>query len=96
MLSHDQVGHIAKLARIGLSEEEKNRFAKDLSAILDFIEKLKEVDVDKTEPTAQVTGLHSVARPDEGIKRGAAGRQKILSNVPDRKENYIKVKGIFD
>ncbi|MBU4142550.1 Asp-tRNA(Asn)/Glu-tRNA(Gln) amidotransferase subunit GatC, partial [Patescibacteria group bacterium] len=67
MLSHDQVGHIAKLARIGLSEEEKNRFAKDLSAILDFIEKLKEVDVDKTEPTAQVTGLHSVARPDEGI-----------------------------
>jgi len=96
MISQEEVKHIAKLARLGLSEKEEQEFAKDLSAILDFIEKLKEVDVEKTEPTAQVIGLHSITRPDEGIKRGEESRQKILANAPDRKGSYIKVKGIFE
>jgi len=90
------VEHIAKLARLGLAAGEKEKFAKDLGAILDFVDKLKEVDVEGVEPTAQVMGLASVVRVDDGIKRDAASRQRILDSAPDKKGSYIKVKEIFE
>lgn len=90
------VAHIAKLARLGLAEGEEKKFAKDLGAILDFIDKLKEVDVEGVEPTLQATGLNSVMRPDEGIKRQEESRKKLLANAPEAKDTYIKVKAIFD
>ena len=88
--------HVAKLARLGLTEQEKDKFAKDLSAILDFIGKLSEVDVDKIEPTTQVTGLSNAWRVDESIKREAPSRKKILDNAPEVKGGYIKVKAVFE
>jgi len=90
------VEHVAKLARLGLTEQAKDKFAKDLSAILDFIGKLSEVDVDKIEPTAQVTGLSNAWRVDESIKREAPSRKKILDNAPEVKGGYIKVKAVFE
>lgn len=90
------IAHIAKLARLGLVEEEKKKFANDLSAILDFIDKLKEVDVEGVEPTLQATGLNSVMRQDEGIKRREESRKKLLANAPEVKDNYIKVKAVFE
>lgn len=56
-LTKKEVEHVAKLARLGLSSDEKKKFEKELSDILDFVEKLNEVKTDKVEPTAQVTGL---------------------------------------
>ena len=64
-LTADQVRHIATLARLHLSEEEVRRFAKELTQILAYVETLKEVDTASVEPTAQVTGLATVLRPDE-------------------------------
>ena len=90
------VSHIAKLARLGLSQGEEKKFAKDLGAILEFIDKLKEVDVEGVEPTAQVTGLANITRPDESLKRPQDSRERLLANAPDRKGNCIKVKGIFE
>ncbi|MBU2264850.1 Asp-tRNA(Asn)/Glu-tRNA(Gln) amidotransferase subunit GatC [Patescibacteria group bacterium] len=90
------VSHIAKLARLGLSQEDEKKFAKDLAAILDFFGKLKEVEVEGVEPTAQVTGLQSVMRPDESLKRQPDSRQKLLANTPNRKGDYIKVKAVFE
>lgn len=90
------VSHIAKLARLGLAPGEEKKFAKDLTAILDFFGKLKEVDVEGVEPTAQVTGLANVTRPDESLKRPQDSRERLLANAPDKKESYIKVKGIFE
>lgn len=90
------VEHVAKLARLGLTEQEKDKFAKDLSAILDFIGQLSEVDVDKVEPTAQVTGLNNVWRTDESIKRDKKSRERLLANTPEKKDNYIKVKEVFE
>lgn len=90
------VSHIAKLARLGLAEEEKTKFAKELSAILGFIDKLKEVDVEGVEPTAQSTGLHSILRPDENIKRREENRSKLLANAPEVKDGHIKVKTILE
>ncbi len=63
-LSPDQVRHIAKLARLALSEKEVTKFSRELTAILDYIEKLKEVDTKNVEATAQVTGLHNITRTD--------------------------------
>ncbi len=90
------VTHIAKLARLGLSQEDEKKFAKDLASILAFIDKLKEVDVAGILPTAQVTGLHSIARVDESLKRQSDSQSRLLANAPEKKGNYIKVKGIFD
>ena len=88
------VNHIAKLARLGLSEEEKEKFAKELAAILEFVEKLKEVDTKNVEPTAQATGRQNVTRADEA-KKGEE-RQQILNNAPQTKNDYIKVKEVFE
>jgi aspartyl-tRNA(Asn)/glutamyl-tRNA(Gln) amidotransferase subunit C len=90
------VDHIAKLARLGLTEEEKQKFAKELAAILDFVKKLEEVDVAGIEPTAQATGLQNVARSDEPIKPDENTRKRILANAPETKDNYIKVKAVFE
>lgn len=90
------VKHIAKLARLGITEEEAEKFQKELSAILDFIEQLKEVNTEDTESTAQVTGLENVMRPDESFRTEDEQRQEILKNAPAREGNYIKVKAVFE
>lgn len=64
-LTPDQVRHIAKLARLRLSEEEVARYAEQLTSILGYVEMLGEVDTSSTEATAQVTGLTNSLRPDE-------------------------------
>lgn len=90
------VEHIAKLARLGINEEEKAKFSKELAAILEFVEKLKEVDVEGMAPMSQATGLENVMRPDEEQKRNEEERQELLENAPERQGNYIKVKAVFE
>ena len=63
-LTPAQVRHIAKLARIEIEDNEVEKYAKELSAILEYVEQLKEVDTKGVEPTAQVTGQENVFRPD--------------------------------
>ncbi|MDD5623256.1 MAG: Asp-tRNA(Asn)/Glu-tRNA(Gln) amidotransferase subunit GatC [Candidatus Peribacteraceae bacterium] len=63
-LSPAQVRHIAKLARLEISDAEVEKYARELSAILDYVEKLKEVKTEGVEPTAQVTGQANVFRSD--------------------------------
>jgi len=90
------VNHIAKLARLGLNEDEKAKFAKELAAILAFVAKLKEVDTQGVQPTAQVAGLQNVSRADESKKGEGKCRQHILANAPETKDDFIKVKAVFD
>ena len=63
-LTKQEVEHIANLARLELTEKEKEKFSTQLSSILDFVKKLQKVDLSKVEPTAQVTGLLNVTRQD--------------------------------
>jgi aspartyl-tRNA(Asn)/glutamyl-tRNA(Gln) amidotransferase subunit C len=65
MLDKKQIQHIANLARLELSEEEEEKYGRQLSDILDYIDKLKEVDTSKVAITAQVSGLHNSWREDE-------------------------------
>jgi aspartyl-tRNA(Asn)/glutamyl-tRNA(Gln) amidotransferase subunit C len=93
MLTKEEVKHIAELARIGVSEKEMEKYQKDMSAILDWVEQLKEVDVAGVEPTAHIAGLTNVARIDKSADfKNKAG---IINLFPEKKNNYDKVKSIF-
>ena len=93
-ISKKEIEHIAHLARLGLTEEEKEKFALQLSSILDYIEQLKEVDTKGIEPTAQVTGLENVYREDE-IEASDEIRDKLLKQVPGIEDDLIKTKSVF-
>ncbi len=95
MISKKEVQHIAKLARIDFSGRQLLKLSKQLSAILDYIEKLKEVDTSKVEPTAQVTGLENVTREDKPKIQNPKSKIQILDLVPKKKDGYVKVKAVL-
>jgi aspartyl-tRNA(Asn)/glutamyl-tRNA(Gln) amidotransferase subunit C len=96
VLSKDQIKHIAKLARLELSDEELEKYGSQLSATLGYIEMLREVDTTDVEPTAQVTGLSNVMRTDQILAWDESQREAALKEAPDREERFIKVKKVFD
>lgn len=95
-LTKQQVEHVAKLARLGLSEKEVEKFQTQLSGILDYVEQLNEVNTEGVEPTAQVTGLLNVTREDKVKTHALAKPEKLLacSSLPIER-NQIKVKNVF-
>lgn len=93
MLSTEEVQKIAKLARIELREGEVEKFQKDLSAVLDYVEELKKVDTEGLEIVASVTGLENIQRPD--VLGSANNRDEILKSAPEIKDGYYKVKAIL-
>lgn len=95
-LSKKEIDHIAKLARLGLSEKEKEKLAKDLSGILDYMNKLNEVDTKRVEPTAQVTGLVNVFRKDDNPHDLDAEKiKRIIGQASEREGNFVKTKPIL-
>jgi len=97
MIDKKTVEHIAKLARIELTEKEKEKFFKELSSILDYVEKLSKVDTSKIEGISQITGLENVMRED-GLTRNKKQetRNKLLKQAPKRKGDYFKVPKILE
>ena len=94
MISKQEVQHIAKLARLGLTPKEVEKFRKELSKILDYVEKLKKVDISKTEPLTHSIKVENVTRSDESQKPKVKS-QKLLDLAPETKNGYLKVKSIF-
>lgn len=80
-LTQEQVRHIAKLARLTLSDEQVERFSKELTSILTYIEQLQEVDTTGVTPLAHVTGLSNVFRPDE-IAQEVVDADALLNASP--------------
>ncbi len=95
MISKEEVKHIAKLARLGLTEKEIEKFQKDLSSILNYVEKLKEVDISEIKPTSHSLRIENVMRIDEARVADPEIRKKILDLAPETKEEYLKVKSIL-
>jgi aspartyl-tRNA(Asn)/glutamyl-tRNA(Gln) amidotransferase subunit C len=81
MIDRDQVLHVAKLARLRLSDEEVARMGEELSTILDHIEKLNELDLQGVEPTSHVVELENVLRADD--PRASLPAEKALEQAPD-------------
>ena len=81
MIDREQVHHVARLARLRLTEEEVERMTGELSTILDHIEKIGELDLDEVAPTSHVTELDNVLRSDE--PRPSIPRERALAEAPD-------------
>jgi aspartyl-tRNA(Asn)/glutamyl-tRNA(Gln) amidotransferase subunit C len=87
------ISHIAKLANLTLSDEEKSKFEKQLEETIHHIENLDSVDTSDAEPTSQVTGLENITREDE-IKPSLS-QEEALSNAKATHKGFFKVKGIL-
>jgi len=96
MISKEQMEHIAKLARIELAKEEKEKLTNELSSILDYFEKLNQIDTSKVGPINQVTGLLNITRGDEIRSTKSEIRNKILKEAPSKKGDYYKVPKILE
>ena len=93
-LTLEEVDHIASLARLRLTDEEKSRYCEQLSAILDYIDKLRELDTSQIEPTATVLPLRSVMRDD--VARPSLPVDEILANAPARAGDSFEVRVILE
>jgi aspartyl-tRNA(Asn)/glutamyl-tRNA(Gln) amidotransferase subunit C len=89
MIEREQVLHVAKLARLRLSEAEVERMAGELSGILDHVGRIGELDLDDVEPTSHVVDLENVLRPDE--PRPSWPREVVLEGAPDPAEGAFRV-----
>jgi len=87
-ISTKQVEHVAELAKIELSEEEKHLFTEQLNAILDYFKILDEADTKDIQPMLNVLGLRNVWRGDE--PRSCMPVEQALENVPRKEKGYVK------
>ena len=93
-LELETVEHIAALARVGLTPDEMERMRDQLSAVLDHISMLQEVDTDDILPTAQVIQQQNVMRDD--VVRPSLPREQVLLNAPDQEDGYLRVNAVLD
>ena len=93
-ISKQQVEHVAKLARLEVSEDEKAMFARQLSAILTYMDQLKEVDTEGVEPTATVLPTENVWRED--AVRLSLAQEQALANAPDQADGFFRVPKIIE
>ena len=93
-VSLEQVRHIASLARLEFSLDEEQEMALQLTRILDYVEKLEELDVSDVEPMSHVLDLFNVVRPDVATTR--ITRSVALSNAPDADSEFFRVPKVID
>lgn len=92
-ISKKEVERIAGLARLKLEEKEKEGFVRDLSLILDYIEKLKKADTKAVQPLGPVSGRKNRPRKDEVSP--FAEKDRIIRQAPREKEGFIETNKIF-
>ncbi|MCH8340116.1 MAG: Asp-tRNA(Asn)/Glu-tRNA(Gln) amidotransferase subunit GatC [Chloroflexi bacterium] len=93
-LTHEEVRAIAHLARLQLTAEEVERFAGQLSDVLDYAARLNEVDTSEISPTASVLPMNAPLRPDE--VRPCPPRDQLLANAPDSEGGMFRVPRVLE
>lgn len=93
-LSQQEVEHIAKLARLELSEEQKELYREQLSAILDYISKLRELDTKDVPPTAGGGLTQTTLRVDEA--HPGLATDELLTNAPETEDKQFKIPPVFE
>jgi aspartyl-tRNA(Asn)/glutamyl-tRNA(Gln) amidotransferase subunit C len=94
VIDRKDVEHVARLGRLALTEAELERMRVELAAILEYIEKLKAVDVEGVEPTSHAVPLVNVMREDE--VEPSVEREAMMSNAPDRAGEFFRVPRIIE
>lgn len=93
-LTEDEVNYIANLSRLHLSEAERERAADELSQILDYFEKLKELDTENVAPTEHVLPVVNVLRPDKS--RPGLATEAALQNAPESAADMFQVPRVVE
>jgi aspartyl-tRNA(Asn)/glutamyl-tRNA(Gln) amidotransferase subunit C len=93
-LTPEDVDHIAALARLGISAEERSRFAEQLSGILEHFRALQALDTEHIPPTAQVLDVRSVMRAD--VARPPLPRAAALANAPREEDGFFRVQAVLE
>ena len=89
MIDREQVLHVARLARLELTEDEVERMTAELSGILDHVDRISALDLEGVEPTTHVVALENVLRPDEPIP--SLPRERALEQAPDAADGAFRV-----
>ncbi len=95
MLKKTDIAHIAKLARIKLTQEEEKQLEQELSSVLNYVEKLKKVDISGVIPVSHSNNIVNVTREDKAFSFNSQDKNKLMNLAPARKEGLIKVKPVF-
>jgi len=93
-ISRDDVDHIATLAKLSLSESEKEALSGHLSEILDYVEQLNELNTDEVEPLSHVMEIVNVFRED--LPRESLSREAVLANAPETDGEFFLVPRVID
>ncbi len=93
-LTKQEVEHIANLARLRLTETEIDKYAEQLSGILDYMDKLGTVDTSNVEPTSQVTGITNITREDVVYDSDIA--DELVACAPESQDRFIAIPKIFE
>ncbi|MBU3918456.1 Asp-tRNA(Asn)/Glu-tRNA(Gln) amidotransferase subunit GatC [Patescibacteria group bacterium] len=95
MISLKETNHIAKLARIEFSDKELKQLQAELSLILGYIDKLKEVDIKDIQPMGHSVLVKNVLRKDESIEEKKPASKSLVDWAPEKDEGFVKVKSVF-
>jgi aspartyl-tRNA(Asn)/glutamyl-tRNA(Gln) amidotransferase subunit C len=93
-ITKQEVEHVAKLARLELSEQEKEKLTDQLSNILTYAEKLNEIDTSGVEPTSHVLDINNIMRDD--VAGESLTQERALENAPDKAAGHYKVPKIIE
>jgi len=93
-ITREEVLHIARLARVALTDEEVDRFSVQLSHILENFEALSKVDTEGVPPTAQPNPLNTVVKDD--VIKPSMDREEILANAPSREGDFFKIRPVLE
>ena len=93
-LSKEIVKYVADLSRIELKQQELEKLSKQLESILDFIDKLKELDVKEVSPTSHILPISNIFRED--INRDSLTQEQTFSNAPDRQGDFFGVPKVIE
>lgn len=93
-ITMQEVEHVARLARLELTAEEKERMRAQLDSILSYIDKLNELDTTAVEPTSHILPMTNVFREDEITP--SLSQEEVLANAPDRYDLFFRVPRILE
>jgi len=88
-ITQEEVEHIAKLARLELTEEEKKRFQVELGKIIEYFDQLKKLDTERVPPMTHAVPIENVLREDQ--VKPSLPAEEALQNAPEKKDSYFQV-----
>ena len=94
MIDEESVKHVEDLAELSLTEDEREELTDDLGSIIDYVNKLGELDTEGVEPLRHILEVQNVMRKDE--RRENLDQEEVFKNAPDREGSFFRVPPVID